>query len=541
MSGYDSRTKGKRFRKPQSGSSNVKERWKYLSAQTDDVLHGSSNGDGTKDVGLRGANTASTSTKKQQQLPRAALGTAPVHSTGFDIDGDGQIDVREMRLAKFLDAMVNERQQQKQQQQRTDQQGHEQHTLGQLTETELARMRQEAGRLLIAKEFVERNHDRLWRYGSVFTGKSEQQSAEFIASHKNFKKLMPFLENLERKRTIRSSQNLRGCVQPEVSGASGSGEQRHRDPQEDARLVRQTWIETSRKVPDVGFSKHPLPVLQPKKHMSVTELYPVSETPDDIDRHNNNSSSKAPVFRPDVRVNAYGAVDVDGDGIVDDDEMKLNLRLQEATLNGSSSLINNNNNRSSHGDRTHSQSTHARETRQRQQLEGRRMLARDFVERNAGQLWLYEPSYRDMAPDDVAHAIASSVQFTKEFNRLRAKERVFRLKSSAGVSNCLVQAPTAELPVDPSHAMEFRRVRHRSELLLARKELLKPAELAASATAAQQQHPGALRLRAVREDRRELSRTASDTQIVGLPRIYDTPVKIEATVSFSVTKWKFGD
>lgn len=550
MSGYEGRTKGKRFRKPQSGGSNVKERWKYLSAQTSDVLDAGEQTNGVtvtakpKQPARKHRHTSQSTRHASSDAPARAATTVAVR-VGYDIDGDGQIDVREMRLAKFLDAMMEERQRHQQQVP---------------SESELARMRQEAGRLLIAKEFVERNHDRLWRYGSIFTGKSETQSAEFIAAHKNFKKLVPFLESLERKRTIRSSQNLRGCVQ----GDSGDGDVQQlgsHDPQQDARLVRQTWIETSRKVDNPVFSTHPLPELQPKKKASFKELHPAAES-DDEHHHQNYSRQQ----HADVMFNTYGAIDVDGDGIVDDDEMKLNLRLQEATLDDDSN--NNLSYGTSHYPHSSSASggapvtsLNARAVRQHQQVEGRKMMAKDFVQRNEGQLWLYEPSYRDKSPDEIAQLIAGNAQFAKEFNKLRAKERVLRLKSSMGVSNCLVQLPVTQLSADPSNAMEFRRVRHRSELLLARKELLKPpqhhamqqqqcysvgsAPTAASASGVNDaknsgNNPHGLRLRAVREDRRDLSRTASDSQI-GLPRIYDTPVRIEATGSFSVTKWKFGD
>ncbi|TYZ63805.1 hypothetical protein PybrP1_007337 [[Pythium] brassicae (nom. inval.)] len=503
MSAHDNRAKGKRFRKPQFGGSNVKERWKYLSAQTDDVLHENAPA-AIRHKPVAAAAPAPTKHASEPTRQYDRLAPPGPMRLGYDIDGDGQIDVREMRLAKFLDAMMESRRQLSREQRPP-------------SESELSRMRQEAGRLLIAKEFVERNHDRLWRYGSVFAGKSDEQGAEFIATHKNFKKLMPFLENLERKRTVRSSQNLRECMHHR---AGGDGSSSPYDAQQDARLVRQTWVETSRKVPDAAFSRHPLPELQPRKNKAhPKELHPVSES---IDAAN-----------PEVAFNTYGAIDVDGDGLVDDDEMKLNLRLQEATLDDDNT---NHNSCSSHD------ATDPRVVRQLQQHEGRRMMAKDFVERNKHQLWLYEPSFRGQPAEQVAEAIAANAQFAKEFNRLRAKERVLRLKSSEGVSSCLEQVIAAELPADPTAATEFRRVRHRSELLLARRELLKPQELQAAVEDPRQQQSlqGAPQLRAVREARPELSRTRSDTHVAGLPKLFETPVRIEATGSFSVTKWKFG-
>lgn len=489
MSTYDTRAKGKRFRKPQSGGSNAKERWKYLSAQTDDVVHEKSAPAARLKPALAAAvptKLAQTSTRQHDRL----AATAPMR-LGYDIDGDGQIDVREMRLAKVLDALIESRHHQLSPEQQPP------------SERELSRMRQEAGRLLIAKEFVERNHDRLWRYGAVFAGKSEEQGAEFIATHKNFQKLMPFLENLERKRTIRSSQNLRECMHHRENSSSGSSDaSSSSDAQLDARLVRQTWIETSRKVPDAAFSSHPLPELQPRKKAL------------NVGSH------------PEVTFNMYGAIDVDGDGIVDDDEMKISLRLQEATLD---TVTTNSSSQ---------EATNTLERRQLQQQEGRRLMAKDFVERNKQHLRLFEPSFRGKTVEQVAEAIAANTQFAKEFNRLRAKERVLRLKSSDGVSGCLEQAIAAELRADPTNATEFRRVRHRSELLLARRELLKPHELQ-TAVGGQQRPLGVPQLRAVREARAELSRTQSDPYVAGLPKLFETPVRIEATGSFSVTKWKW--
>lgn len=512
MSASEARTKGKRFRKPQCGGSNVNERWKYLSAQTNDVVE-----DAVPQL---------KSTKKPQQQQQAKFSKGSAHPdvrappqqparVGYDIDGDGQIDVREMRLAKFLDAMMETRRCH----------APSSSSAQEPSDAELTKMRQDAGRLLIAKEFVERNQDRLWRYGAIFTGKNDEQSAEYIATHKNFHKLMPFLENLERKRTIRSSQNLRSCVQ-------GGGDVQNAE--EDARLVRQTWIETSRKVPsNPSVSKHPLLELHPKKKHKE-QLYSVSEKEDGDDRY------------PQVVSNRYGAIDVDGDGVVDDDEMKLHLRLQEATLEA------NNSEYPTH--HRHRCDSNPRGLREHQQLEGRKMMATDFVQRNEGQLWLYDPSYRDKSQDEIIDHIASQAQFAKQFNKLRAQERVVRLTSSMAVSNCLVQQlPMTDAPSDPSSpALEFRRVRHRTELLLARKELLK----ATAQHHAQQQSVGSAsavpgnmhsddnawhQLRAVREDRQELlSRSVSDTKLVGLPKIFDTPMRIEATGSFSVTKWKVG-
>lgn len=492
MSGYEGRTKGKRFRKLQSGGSNAHARWKYMSAAASDVLedHIPRLHNGGKKISTAPAGRHAVSTIGGMRVRTQSSGDDGTHapapvSQGFDIDGDGQVDVRELRMTKILDSMLEKRRKDpataNAQDQASDSQWHS--------------MRQEAGRMLIASEFVERNAGRLWRYGSVFTGKTEAQSAEFIAAHKNFGKFMAFLENEESKRNIRTSQCMRGFIQSDLP-----------PPEQQPQQIpyRQTWIETSRKVHEPAFSKHPLPELQPRKK----ELF--------SPHHGDDAFEEG----PEVVSNSYGAIDVDGDGVIDDFEMQLNLRLQEATL----------------GDGSSNNAMHSREFRHQQQLEGRRMMAKDFVDRNEGQLWLYDSRYRDLTADEVVQQIASKKAFSKELNKLRATERLLKLKSSVGVSGCMKQLPVAELPPDPSNTSQYRRVRDRTELMVARRELLKPQ---------QQRKPvstslSSAHLLGIREDTPDLTRTMSESQ-VGLPRIFDTPVRIEPTGCFSVTKWKFGD
>ncbi|KAG3133362.1 hypothetical protein PC128_g26344, partial [Phytophthora cactorum] len=413
---------------------------------------------------------------------------------GYDIDGDGFVDVREMRLAKFLDAMLLERRKQ------GSDDGPEP------TEAEVLAMHQSAGRLLIAKEFVERNHERLWRYGSIFTGMNDDQAAEFIAAHKNFMKFMPFLESTERNRTVRSSHQMRTCIHGEVTA----------DALSNGPTERQTWIETTRKMRNPSFTKHPLPELEPKKKKLVSP-------PNQIDPMERSLAASA--SSPEVFSNAYGAIDIDGDGIVDEDEMKLHLRLHETTSN-------NNNNRDE------------MKARHSQQLEGRKMMVADFVQRNVGQMWLYDTSFRHKSTEQIVDEIANGAGFAAEFNRLRAKERFVKLTSSLGVSGCIAQLPVAEMPVDPSNALEFRRVKDRSELLMTRKELLKPLQQRRGLVVGGNGggiSPGPMRYRprGIREEHSDMARSRSEGSIpIGLPQIYDTPVKIEPTGTFSVTKWR---
>ncbi|KAG6942540.1 hypothetical protein JG688_00018133 [Phytophthora aleatoria] len=479
MSGYDGRMKGKRIRKPHAGNSNTKARWKYLSADVTDVVD--------KPVAKLRAKAAARR-DSSIKLEKAAL------KVGYDIDGDGFVDVREMRLAKFLDAMLLERRKQ------GSDDGPEP------TEAEVLAMHQSAGRLLIAKEFVERNHERLWRYGSIFTGMNDDQAAEFIAAHKNFMKFMPFLESTERNRTVRSSHQMRTCIHGEVTA----------DALSNGPTERQTWIETTRKMRNPSFTKHPLPELEPKKKKLVSP-------PNQIDPMERSLAASA--SSPEVFSNAYGAIDIDGDGIVDEDEMKLHLRLHETTSD-------NNNNRDE------------MKARHSQQLEGRKMMVADFVQRNVGQMWLYDTSFRHKSTEQIVDEIANGAGFAAEINRLRAKERFVKLTSSLGVSGCIAQLPVAEMPVDPSNALEFRRVKDRTELLMTRKELLKPLQQRRGLVVGGNGggiSPGPMRYRprGIREEHGDMARSRSEGSIpIGLPQIYDTPVKIEPTGTFSVTKWR---
>lgn len=486
MSGYDGRTKGKRIRKLQSGSSNAQARWKYLGADVSDVLASSASPALVKQRALPRSlsSSAALSTRDEHHPQRRASTRASLDRGGYDINGDGVVDARERRMAKFLDTMIARREREPGAPPDSE-----------LSDAELLGMRQRAGRLLIAKEFIERNQGHLWRYGAIFTGKDDDQSTEYIAAHKNFKKLVAYLENVERQRSIRSSQQFRGCIR-------STSDQQEGDEQE-----RQTWVETSRKLRDTLFSKFPLPELQPKK--VVSQFYTEEEDP-----HFRPRASK-------VAINTYGAIDIDGDGVIDDDEMKLHLRLQEAA-----------------------DSSGEGSSRHQQQLEGRRMMARDFVMRNEGRLRLFDASYKDKSPDQVADEIAASKAFAKDFNRLRAKERVLRLKSSAGVSGCLAQLEALELAEDPTRALEFRRVRDRTELLRARRELQKPLALQrgilkGDGDGVVQDGGDPRKTFAVRTEAR-MGRVASESS-VGLPRIFDAPRRIEPTGSFSVTKWLLDD
>ncbi|DAZ93010.1 TPA: hypothetical protein N0F65_011303 [Lagenidium giganteum] len=477
MSAGDARSKGKRFRKHQNGASNLRSRWKFLSAQTDDVVPGSH----------ASALSAALLRRQAQEAQRRKAQGEPGRRRanvrrGYDIDGDGSVDMREMRVSKILDEMLVR---------------HQSSTASEPTDSEFQQMQQKAGRLLLAREFVERNKGCLWRYGSIFVEKSEDESVQFIAQHKKFRKLITFLESTERKRAVRSSQNARACVGPESP----------RDQFEHAPhypIDRRTWVETPKRVEDATFTKYPLPELNAHKENQTNVLV----LPDAVDNEK----------LEEVQFNKYGAIDVDGDGIIDLDEMRLNTRLKEATLEDPENQVI------------------TQQIRNQQRHEGRNMMARDFVARNQNRMQPYDPKYTGKPESEIVAQIANSERFAIELNRLRAKERVFTLKSSLGVSGCLVQLPPAERAKDPTNTMEFRRVKDRTELLAARKQLMLASNESPAARSV-----SAPRIR-VREDRSEdtqadnFNRTRSEAR-VGLPRLYDTPVRIEPTSSFSVTKW----
>ena len=64
--------------------------------------------------------------------------------------------------------------------------------------------------------------------------------------------------------------------------------------------------------------------------------------------------------------NQYGAIDVDGDGVIDDTEMALATRLKSMTLSDK-------------------KATHV-------QHEGRKMMVRDFINGFPGEMWKLIPT-----------------------------------------------------------------------------------------------------------------------------------------------------
>lgn len=133
-------------------------------------------------------------------------------ATGYDIDGDGFIDAREMKLAQRLHEIVVD-----------------QTTMP--TVDEMNQLRQKFGRTIFAEEFVTRNKIHLWRYGDILAGKTPEEAVCYIANHPDYNKLMTNLENIERQREVRSSRGARQCFQQLNST--------------DPKL--QTWVQTTRK------------------------------------------------------------------------------------------------------------------------------------------------------------------------------------------------------------------------------------------------------------------------------------------------------
>jgi hypothetical protein len=453
-----------------------KNRWKYLTAPDDDDL--------------------------EQRVPSGS--TAVIGKKRQENEITAGVNIRDLKMNKYLDQLKEKHKQKT---------GEEK-----LQEDTIKRLSEHANRFVLAKDFIDRNKGKLWRYGSIFSDKNEEESAEFLAKNENFDKLIAHLEHVERHRSIRSSRNMRDTLflEPEENTSDYGMNDK-----------RQTWIDTSRKIHTSSISRHPLPDLQkPKK--KIQEISKKNESKKITNGTDTNALKEekpeetSEMNDAQVLMNEYGCLDVDGDGNIDIDEMNMNTRLKELIL-------------SKDGGK-HSQL--------KLQQEGRLMMARDFVERNSKRMWWYSDQYKDKTDEEAAEILAAKDQFAVIMNNLRAQERLFMLKSSVGVGGCLQQLPPKELPRDPQHfnEREMRRVKGQAELFIARKQLIKHknAESVNMLTATSDSSPFNLNL--IVQERNTMSRSLSEPQVglhtVGIPRIFDSPMKLQPLGPLSVTKWK---
>ncbi|OQS02944.1 hypothetical protein THRCLA_04730 [Thraustotheca clavata] len=479
--------KGRRVRRPTGGLTNInRDRWKYLSAPDElpiaqNLIHGKKN------------------RVKKQQDDATAASKAKAAVVATDIDGDGIIDVREMRMAKFLHEITS--------------------NMKDASEKELQEARVKIGKYTISQEFIERNNGKLWRYGTIFADKTNEEAVRYIAEHRKFIKIMPYLETIERQRTIRSSHHLRSCIT---------------EAKLESLEPTQTWVYTHRKVRtptrmqaraalNAGSSKYA--AFEQKEEIEM-DLEALDELPNQI-----NS----------VITNDYGAIDIDGDGVIDDYEMKLHIQLKDSRLHGLQPSDLN-------GDGiidAKEQHVHDISVSTKLQAEGRLLMASEFVSRNNGIMWQYHDSYKGKTDDEVVHMIANDKGvFSKTMNKLRAKERLFGLKSSKGVTSCLVDPKEIKFRADPANVLTPRQIKSKTELNTAQRDYSK--QLNSHSTKSHSVFIKPLPLDSLQKHiladqkvKSHLHRSESCPEI-GLPQLYASPLKLPTVKDFRITKWKNG-
>ncbi|CAK4314874.1 unnamed protein product [Aphanomyces euteiches] len=492
------RRSGRRHRKPTSGLTNLnRDRWKYLAA-VDDI-------------------PISTSKRSHKKLP-VVVEAKSNQPEAVDIDGDGVIDVREMRMAKYLHEITSKMK-------KSDGQAP--------SEDELHDIRVTVGRYTIAQEFIQRNKGKLWRYGPTFADKSEDECVRFIAEHKHFKKIVPYLEFMERRRGLQSSGHLRSCLTEtnELGEAS-----------EPSEPLPQTWLYTQRKV------KTPTRMKMLAVHKAVNSKYeshltepddPIPFTLEGLDEEVPPPVKKTlPSVPKPVFQNDFGVIDIDGDGVIDDFEMQLHVMLQESEAHKLEAVDLN-------GDGvidTEEIMQNERAKQSKLQAEGRYLMAKDFVKRNSGDMWLYNTAYLNKSDDEVIDLLANNKGvFSKTMNHLRAKERVLLLKSSKGVTGCLVDPMELKYRPDPANILTPRQVKSKTELEIAQRDFSK--NLNSHGSEGKRVFVKNLRLDALQQHeqpKRGLGRSRS-TPVVGLPKLYASPIKLATVQEFRITKWKTGD
>jgi len=116
-----------------------------------------------------------------------------------DIDGDGVIDHEEMQLMTELENVEVR-----------DLDGD-----GNISAEEIMLAKKMAGKKLLAKHFVDRQHGRMWRYDQFLPGvgeKSARTQTKTIADARNFGTLMKALKIRESRYHLSSSDLVDGCL-----------------------------------------------------------------------------------------------------------------------------------------------------------------------------------------------------------------------------------------------------------------------------------------------------------------------------------------
>lgn len=398
--------------------------------------------------------------------------TAGMNKRGYDIDGDGQVDVREMRLAQRLHNI-------------TLKQARDQSTA---PVDELGTLRQVLGRKILAEEFVTRNQDRLWRYGELFAGQSASEAVDYISTHPKFIRLMPHLEKREREREIRSSRRVRNCL--EQGG-------RDFEQQEKVESGRVTWVKTPRKI---------IPPLHALEQHHTGRSSTTTSSPFSSSWSIKPESEMEEPKTSSVVTNDYGAVDIDGDGIVDFDEMKLNRELISNVSGG---------------------------TNVEKQVAGRRMIAQAFVHRNRANLRAFSVIDAALTENENVKVLSEHPQFSAVLNVLKNEERLEGLKSSTQVASCLIDPTKPRTPWAVPTVLTARPVKCLSELNAARIDLNKHLNNNGDEKANVQ-----LRTTTTRRSKTQRSSLGSSKSalVIGSKHIFETPQPIAPIYTLDITK-----
>jgi len=317
---------------------------------------------------------------------------------GYDIDGDGQIDTREMKIAQRLHNI--------------NLAAHK-NGLSTPSEEEMLKIRRNLGKRIFAEEFICRNDKKLWRYGDIFSGKSKEEAINYIVSHPQYIRLMPYLEKEERHREIRSSRGFRNCLNQETDYNATN-----------PNLYTKTWIRTPRKLNKLNIERN------------------ISTAPSNSFEFKYQNSSKQLNKNDDIAVNDYGVVDFDGDGIIDADEMKLNRDILPHKKNLDNSSM---------------------------QMKGREILISKFIERNRNNLKLFKSIDGNKPDNEIIYDTINKDYFSSILNNLKNEERIMNLKSSNQVQKCLIDlTKSSESEIIQPIILTSRPVKLQSELLQSR-------------------------------------------------------------------------
>jgi hypothetical protein len=149
--------------------------------------------------------------------------------------------------------------------------------------------------------------------------------------------------------------------------------------------------------------------------------------------------------------------DVDGDGMIDEWEIKMGdvfrkMRYDDIEdMNGDGNVDED-------------------DLRMARERQGKKMIAREFLENLEAPLWKYDKRYRGMSVKDVHRELINASDFAKAMNTINRKERLYRLSSSHLVTDSIHAGPQTTRFEDRNLSArgffkEDRNRRHNKQLL----------------------------------------------------------------------------